>query len=261
MLTTGALVGGGALLGGPAGAGVGAMLAGGIMGSQGAEASNQANYNIAQDQMRFQERMSNTSHSREVADLRNAGLNPILSANAGASSPVGASTQMTNEMEPLANSISNSAKSALETKSALASLQNIAEDTKKKRADTGLAIQSTNKAHGEILNQIEENEILKANKIEARNSAKASHAESEARISRAKADKAGDDTRKGLAPVNQYINTIGGAASAAGAFIGGAANAAGAARTMRALKPQTTVRENYNAKGEHTGSTHTKSSR
>lgn len=43
----------------------------------------------AKQQMDFQKMMSNTSHQRETQDLIRAGLNPALSLNNGASSPVG----------------------------------------------------------------------------------------------------------------------------------------------------------------------------
>lgn len=71
----------------------GAMQAGGgILG-------NVLSFNEAVRNRKWQENMSNTAHQREVADLRAAGLNPILSANAGASTPSGGQAKTDNPFE------------------------------------------------------------------------------------------------------------------------------------------------------------------
>lgn len=44
----------------------------------------------AQKSRDWQEKMSNTAHQRQVQDLKAAGLNPMISANSGASTPGGA---------------------------------------------------------------------------------------------------------------------------------------------------------------------------
>lgn len=100
--TTGAGVAGGATAGdaalvGALGGGLGSLVTGGLS-YLGQEQANAQNLGIAREQMAFQERMSNSAHQREVKDLIAAGLNPALSANAGASSPGGASAVMGNSI-------------------------------------------------------------------------------------------------------------------------------------------------------------------
>jgi hypothetical protein len=68
----------------------GSALVGGIL-------QNRAQKDVANAQMAFQREMSDTSYQRQVADLRQAGINPMLvSRLGGASTPMGAMPMLVN---------------------------------------------------------------------------------------------------------------------------------------------------------------------
>lgn len=77
----------------------GASLIGGVI-------SNVQNKREAERNRNWQAYMSNTSHQREVLDLKKAGLNPLLSGTggSGASTPSGAQAQVENVAAPAISS-------------------------------------------------------------------------------------------------------------------------------------------------------------
>jgi len=86
----------------------GAALGGAALSFLGGERANKAQSAASAAQMAFQERMSNTSYQRSMADMRKAGLNPLLAyQKGGASTPSGAQPNIKNTLEGANTAASN----------------------------------------------------------------------------------------------------------------------------------------------------------
>lgn len=119
--------------------GLGGSLLGAGSSAKAQRDANAANERMVDKQMEFQERMSNTAFQRQRADLEAAGYNPLLAFPHGASTPMGAISEMKSVAPNRGELFLNTAKNVVEMATSKALARKVNAEAESAKAQASIA--------------------------------------------------------------------------------------------------------------------------